>query len=124
MQVRYNPPELLADYLRSKQEEGRGAGRDEGRGTGRGRRESVRSEASSGPSSEAATEAAEETAEDIIFTLFGPRVWEHEGEHASTSLGVSDGDLNFYIDTVTDTQYSDIRRGAYYRCQKGTVLLT
>ena len=74
MQVRYNPPELLADYLRSKQEEGRG------------RRESVRSEASSGPSSEAATEAAEETAEDIIFTLFGPRVWEHEGEHGSSTL--------------------------------------
>ena len=85
VQVRYNPPELLADYLRSKQEEGRGAGRDEGRGTGRGRRESVRSEASSGPSSEAATEAAEETAEDIIFTLFGPRVWEHEGELHLTS---------------------------------------
>ena len=90
MQVRYNPPELLADYLRSKQEEGRGAGR----GAGRGRRESVRSEASSGPSSEAATEAAEETAEDIIFTLFGPRVWEHEGEHGSSaSLCVSDGEL-------------------------------
>ena len=109
MQVRYNPPELLADYLRSKQEEPR----VEGRGAGRGRRESVRSEASSGPSSEAATEAAEETAEDIIFTLFGPRVWEHEGEQCLLS-----------IDTVTDTQYSDIRRGAYYRCQKGTVLLT
>ena len=94
VQVRYNPPELLADYLRSKQEEPR----VEGRGAGRGRRESVRSEASSGPSSEAATEAAEETAEDIIFTLFGPRVWEHEGEHASSiSLAVSDGDLNFHM---------------------------
>ena len=72
----------------------------EGRGAVRGRRESVRSEASSGPSSEAATEATEETAEDIIFTLFGPRVWEHEGEQCLLS-----------IDTVTDTQYSDIRMG-------------
>ena len=60
----------------------------------------MRSEASSGPSSEAATEAAEETAEDIIFTLFGPRVWEHEGEQCLLS-----------IDTLTDTQYSDIWRG-------------
>ena len=96
MQVRYNPPELLADYLRSKQEEGRG-------------RESVRSEASSGPSSEAATEAAEETAEDIIFTLFGPRVWEHEGEHgSSTSLCVSDGELlHRYCDEYTIFGHSE-----------------
>ena len=25
------------------------------------------------------SETASETAEQIIFTLFGPRVWEHEG---------------------------------------------
>ena len=55
---------------------------------------------SGGGAVEAATQATEETAEDIIFTLFGPRVWEHEGEQCLLS-----------IDTVTDTQYSDIRRG-------------
>ena len=54
---------------------------------------------SSSPSEEA------ETAEDIIFTLFGPRTWEHNGELLAgtletlenTSFVISIGLLSFRI---------------------------
>ena len=66
--VRYNPPELLEDYNYFKKLEKQEKDRQ---------RMSVEDDMktlSSSPSEEA------ETAEDIIFTLFGPRVWEHNGE--------------------------------------------
>ena len=66
--VRYNPPELLEDYnyfkKLEKQEKDQQRISDE---------DDIKT-LSSFPSEEA------ETAEDIIFTLFGPRVWEHNGE--------------------------------------------
>lgn len=66
--VRYNPPELLEDYNYFKKLEKQEKEKQ---------RISVEDDIktlSSSPSEEA------ETAEDIIFTLFGPRVWEHNGE--------------------------------------------
>ena len=72
--VRYNPPELLEDYNYFKKLEKQE--KDQ-------RRLSVEDDIktlSSYPSEEA------ETAEDIIFTLFGPRVWEHNGELISPML--------------------------------------
>lgn len=70
--VRYNPPELLDDYLYLKKEEKRE----------RRRQERLDKDLPSLPSisdSIVSSENTSETAEDIIFTLFGPRVWEHEG---------------------------------------------
>ena len=75
--VRYNPPELLEDYnyfkKLEKQEKEKQRISDE---------DDLKT-LSSSPSEEA------ETAEDIIFTLFGPRVWEHNGElwAGSSSIG-------------------------------------
>lgn len=66
--VRYNPPELLEDYNYFKKLEKQEKEKQ---------RISVEDDVktlSSSPSEDA------ETAEDIIFTLFGPRVWEHNGE--------------------------------------------
>ena len=73
--VRYNPPELLDDYLYIKKQE-----RKEKR-----RQERADQELPSLPSISDTYEASEtgsETAEDIIFTLFGPRVWEHKGDRS------------------------------------------
>ena len=74
--VRYNPPELLDDYLKQKKEEkyllkqNLLSDKDLDKFT---------------PSMSDTIETSSttsETPEQIIFTLFGPRVWEHEGlEH-------------------------------------------
>ena len=76
--VRYNPPELLEDYLCIKKE------REEKR------RRSVRKTENSTEDEDLSfnslssdsdqTDKNSETAEEIIFMLFGPRVWEHEGD--------------------------------------------
>ena len=36
------------------------------------------------------SEAVSESAEDVIFALFGPRVWDHEGEWDVTETPVID----------------------------------
>ena len=64
--VRYNMPQLLRDYIMERDER-RELQSEKGK-----RSESQVSLASSG-------QKEEETAEEIIFMLFGPRVWEHEG---------------------------------------------
>ena len=66
--VRYNPPELLEDYNYFKKLEKQEKDRQ---------RMSVEDDMKTLSSS---TSEEAETAEDIIFTLFGPRVWEHNGE--------------------------------------------
>ena len=76
--MRYNPPELLDDYLESKKQKLEGKRRlgrqsSQRRGDEDSRRTSL-SEVSED------SESSSESAEDVIFALFGPRVWEHEGE--------------------------------------------
>ena len=61
--VRYNPPELLEDYNYFKKLEKMKKASDD-----------------DGIQSTSTINEDEETAEDIIFTLFGPRVWLHNGE--------------------------------------------
>ena len=61
--VRYNPPELLEDYNYFKKLEKMKKATDD-----------------DGIQSTSTINEDEETAEDIIFTLFGPRVWLHNGE--------------------------------------------
>ena len=76
--MRYNPPELLEDYLDSKKyklEQKRGLRPRSSRGrVGEDSRRTSVSEVTE------ESEAESESAEDVIFALFGPRVWEHEGE--------------------------------------------
>ena len=72
--VRYNPPELLEDYNYFKKleaERKKNSGEDDLRST--------------------LTEE-DETAEDIIFTLFGPRVWQHNGQDDMSVDGDVGGD--------------------------------
>ena len=75
--MRYNPPELLEDYLDSKRhrlEEKRALRPQSSRRAGEDSRRTSLSEVSE------ESEAESESAEDVIFALFGPRVWDHEGE--------------------------------------------
>ena len=75
--MRYNPPELLEDYLDSKRhrlEEKRSLRPQSSRRAGEDSRRTSLSEVSE------ESEAESESAEDVIFALFGPRVWDHEGE--------------------------------------------
>ena len=76
--MRYNPPELLEDYLDSKkhrlEEKKRAMRPQSSRRAGEDSRRTSLSEVSE------QSEAESESAEDVIFALFGPRVWDHEGE--------------------------------------------
>ena len=76
--MRYNPPELLEDYLVSKKyklKEKRGLRPQSSRQVCEdSRRTSL---------SEVTEESESDSAEDVIFALFGPRVWDHEGEWMS-----------------------------------------
>lgn len=75
--MRYNPPELLEDYLDSKKyklEQKRGLRPRSSRRVGEDSRRTSVSEVTED------SEAESESAEDVIFALFGPRVWDHEGE--------------------------------------------
>ena len=67
--VRYNPPELLEDYNYFKKLEKMKKASDD-----------------DGIQSTSSINEDEETAEDIIFTLFGPRVWLHNGEDLSSHI--------------------------------------
>ena len=79
--MRYNPPELLEDYLESKKyklEQRRGLRPGSSRRVGEDSRRTSLSEVTE------ESEAESESAEDVIFALFGPRVWDHEGEWNAT----------------------------------------
>ena len=75
--VRYNIPELLEEYSREKLEESK-KGKKEVSSEKRKNTLSLSSSLSS--SSEDSGGNEEETPEEIIFMLFGPRIWEYEGK--------------------------------------------
>ena len=75
--VRYNIPELLEEYSREKLEESK-KGKKEVSSEKRKNTLSLSSSLSS--SSEDSCGNEEETPEEIIFMLFGPRIWEYEGK--------------------------------------------
>ena len=72
--VRYNPPELLDDYLQQRKEE-KYLLKQNMLST-----KDLEKFSSSLSDTIETSSTTSETAEQIIFTLFGPRVWEHEGE--------------------------------------------
>ena len=86
--VRYNMPELLDDYIAEKADKAEAAiklKRDAVSTDGRKSKKkkilsSLDSSASLSVESDASDVKGEETPEEIIFMLFGPRVWEHTGE--------------------------------------------
>ena len=75
--VRYNPPELLEDYLFLKEEKEKKRKRPVRKTDNSIEDEDLSFNSLSSDSDQ--TEKNSETAEEIIFMLFGPRVWEHEG---------------------------------------------
>lgn len=85
--VRYNMPELLDDYMREKYEKTEaskmlkrgGISKDEKISKKKKILSSINSSLSFSSNSEASDGKEEETPEEIIFMLFGPRVWEHKG---------------------------------------------
>ena len=100
--MRYNPPELLEDYLDSKRhrlEEKRALRPQSSRRAGEDSRRTSLSEVSE------ESEAESESAEDVIFALFGPRVWEHEGE--------------WEWEGVLHSCYSKVMRQLFYLCGGG-----
>ena len=72
--VRYNPPELLEDYNYFK------------------KLEAERKKNSEEDDLRSTLTEEDETAEDIIFTLFGPRVWQHNGQDNTSVDGDVGGD--------------------------------
>ena len=86
--VRYNMPELLDDYMREKYEKTEASkmlkrgviSKDEKISKKKKILSSINSSLSFSSNSEASDGKEEETPEEIIFMLFGPRVWEHKGK--------------------------------------------
>ena len=76
--VRYNPPELLEDYMFLKKEKEKKSKRHVRKTDNSIEDEDLSFNSLSSDSDQ--TEKNSETAEEIIFMLFGPRVWEHEGD--------------------------------------------
>ena len=87
--VRYNMPELLEDYIHDKEVKEEEAMKLKRESLSTDRRNTTKKKILSAINSSESllsditnsSEAkGEETAEEIIFMLFGPRVWEHEGK--------------------------------------------
>lgn len=75
--VRYNPPELLQDYLSIKSDKEEAQRNAERKSKNCLEDEDMSSNSFASDSDK--TEKLSESAEEIIFMLFGPRVWEHKG---------------------------------------------
>jgi hypothetical protein len=87
--VRYNMPELLDDYMREKYEKTEASKNLKQGGVSKDEKisqkkkkilSSLNSSLSLSSNSEASDGKEEESPEEIIFMLFGPRVWEHNGK--------------------------------------------
>ena len=76
--VRYNMPEPLEDYVREN-EDVLSTSTSKGNSKKKKILSSMSSSASASSISESSEGKDEETPEEIIFMLFGPRVWEHGG---------------------------------------------